>query len=731
MQNGDDSTQPRTGEHADTLLADNAELFGSDEVERPAAPAGKQWVNIGLFVLMLIAMIATGLVVTAADERKTSTLADLGARLDESVSGRRALLLAWVESRVLASRRLTESELVRMFVSDIALTSAGTPLPRSLLDQRPYFQTLISEFAEQNGLMRAAIIDRRGRLLLGSSGPALDVAGVLAHASAASAGWTSIVLPIRPLAEHGDDLAIDVLVPMPAVQTTGRLANDSGTIFVQTIRAKDVLEDLMKVAPTRKESEKIYLIQERNDNQERISLAASDHAAFRLMQPSQALAEHALTASRPTIVDGRLVYSLGKLVPNVRWTILHTVDARAAMASVDRFVLAMTGIAVAIALGATLCFATLWWRRTSRHHHELMLLYQAFADRLDENRRFLATIMNSMSDWLTVTNDDRQLIYVNPAFVTALGLPKDNILGRRAEDVLSLETVTSPANDFDGTAPDEPLTVCRVGDQRYLVATSWSDMRDQAGQSVGHVAVMRDQTELVEQRQQRLRALTETIDAFVHAIERRDPFLLGHTRRLRSYAIAVGQKLDLDDESLTAMALAASLSQAGKIFIPDEILVKPKRHNQKEADVMRRHIDHAISILGRIDFGFPVVEILSQMHERLDGSGYPNGLLDADIGLPGKILGAVDVFCARTAPRSYRDRLSAGHTLYHLANNASRYDVTVISALTDIVKGEGDLDPVTLNEGFPDSQVWKNLLGRQGAVGRENQLSVTPALLAI
>jgi HD-GYP domain-containing protein (c-di-GMP phosphodiesterase class II) len=221
---------------------------------------------------------------------------------------------------------------------------------------------------------------------------------------------------------------------------------------------------------------------------------------------------------------------------------------------------------------------------------------------------------------------------------------------------------------------------------------------------------MRDQTDLIDQRRRRHQALLETIEAFIYAVERRDPFLLGHTRRVRRYAIAIGRNLGLDNDNLTGLALAASLSQIGKIFIPDAILTKADRHDQQEAEIMRRHINHAIGILGRIDFGYPVVDILSQMHERLDGSGYPEGRSDDEIDRRGRILGAADVFCARTAPRSYRRRLSAGKALYHLANNARRYDITVIAALAEIVGKEGGLASTDdLDDSLLDSRIWSDL----------------------
>jgi HD-GYP domain-containing protein (c-di-GMP phosphodiesterase class II) len=175
------------------------------------------------------------------------------------------------------------------------------------------------------------------------------------------------------------------------------------------------------------------------------------------------------------------------------------------------------------------------------------------------------------------------------------------------------------------------------------------------------------------------------VDALIRAIELRDPFLVGHTRRLRDYALDVGRRLDLSERDLTTLDLAASLCQIGKIFVPDEILTKPDRHTEAEAKVMRSHVTHALEVLGPIDFDLPVDRVIGEMYERLDGSGYPCGLPGEQIGLLARILGAVDVFCALTAPRAYRDKIGLDGALEHLAAHPHLFDIVVTSVLADVV----------------------------------------------
>ena len=107
--------------------------------------------------------------------------------------------------------------------------------------------------------------------------------------------------------------------------------------------------------------------------------------------------------------------------------------------------------------------------------------------------------------------------------------------------------------------------------------------------------------------------------------------------------------------SVQTLEIASHLSQIGKIFLPREIVSSPDRLSPAERQELERHVTFALDVLKDLDFGLPVMEAVGQMHERLDGSGYPNQLSNGQIGLLGRILAVVDVFAARTEPRSYRE----------------------------------------------------------------------------
>jgi HD-GYP domain-containing protein (c-di-GMP phosphodiesterase class II) len=150
------------------------------------------------------------------------------------------------------------------------------------------------------------------------------------------------------------------------------------------------------------------------------------------------------------------------------------------------------------------------------------------------------------------------------------------------------------------------------------------------------------------------------------------------------FARAVAERLQARQEDVAVVEIAANLSQIGKLAIPREILTKTKRLDEAEIRQMQQHIAHAAKILRNIDFELPVLETICQMHERLDGKGYPEGLSGDQVRLTARILGACDVFCARIEPRSYRAAISPAEALEILRENSDRYDPEVVAALGDV-----------------------------------------------
>lgn len=703
QQRSDERALPLGSKAAD---ATDANPLGLAAPPAPSSPKPTRWFALGAVFVLALGMLAIFAVLALARDKKESILNAEQKRVQEAVLGRISILETWLDAQSSASRRLTDSHVFRLFVADLALHDRTLPLPPSIRDQQPYFRQLITDFAKRNGLARAAILREDGTILLSSPGPALAVPDLLRQRPETVAKGRLRLSEIRRLGERDGQLVVDAITDVPPAQAEAGASPAPRVLLAMTLPIDQTLRKILASTATDPSHETLSLLQWRGDDIERFRVAGDVLELSTLPLP-EGLPAGENIPFKPRLEDVA-VYSLGKPTGMGSWTLYQALDAEAVLSPVSDFIRLAAFMSLLAVVAVTAAAVALWRHRDYEHHRNLVDFYQAHAIMAERQRQFLQSVTTSMGDWLTVTSPRGELIYMNAAFEAAAGQSRSTLAGRAWEDLVDDAQAGKPPDDWLGLIDAGPFDVVEIAGRQRVISTHVSDLKAESGGIEGTIRVVRDHTDLVAERRRRLTSLTQTVDAFIHAIELRDPFLLGHTRRVRDLVIALGRRLGLSTHELANLALAASLSQIGKIFVPDEVLTKPERHDSQEEKIMRDHILHAVDILKRIDFQAPIVDVLVQMHERLDGSGYPFGIVRNQISKSARILAVADVFCARTAPRSYRDRLSSGKALYHLASNERRYDMTVVAALAEIVGREempGASDMI--ERSFIDAAIWQ------------------------
>jgi putative nucleotidyltransferase with HDIG domain len=189
------------------------------------------------------------------------------------------------------------------------------------------------------------------------------------------------------------------------------------------------------------------------------------------------------------------------------------------------------------------------------------------------------------------------------------------------------------------------------------------------------------------------RALSQTVEALATAAEVRDPYTAGHQRRVTRLAVAIASALGLDDARVEGLRVAGLMHDIGKMAIPAELLSKPSRLSPVEYELIRSHPKTACDILKTVEFPWPICDIVLQHHERIDGSGYPNGLKGGDILLEARILAVADVVEAMSSHRPYRPALGLEAAMTEIRDGAgTRYDAQVVATCTDLIeRGEFEL----------------------------------------
>jgi putative two-component system response regulator len=186
-------------------------------------------------------------------------------------------------------------------------------------------------------------------------------------------------------------------------------------------------------------------------------------------------------------------------------------------------------------------------------------------------------------------------------------------------------------------------------------------------------------------------AEVESVDSFIgslaQVVEARDAYTEGHCQRLATYAAALGTKLGLGERDVTTLRRGGYLHDVGKVAVPDGILMKRQGLSPEEFDIIKSHTVIGESLCGSLKSLAPVRAIVRHHHERLDGSGYPDGLRGDEIPLLAQIMGVVDAFDAMTTTRPYREAMTIDAACEELQADASfgKMSGELVNAFVDLI----------------------------------------------
>ncbi|MBM4465971.1 MAG: HD domain-containing protein [Chloroflexi bacterium] len=212
------------------------------------------------------------------------------------------------------------------------------------------------------------------------------------------------------------------------------------------------------------------------------------------------------------------------------------------------------------------------------------------------------------------------------------------------------------------------------------VIGAWHDITDRK----------RAEEELRQSYVQLQRALEGTVNTLVSAIEIRDPYTGGHQRRVTQLACAIANEMGLPEEQIEGIRMAGLIHDLGKITVPAEILSKPSELTELEFGLIKMHPKIGYDVLKEMDFPWPVAQIVLQHHERVDGSGYPQGLSGEEIILEARILGVADVVEAMASHRPYRPARGIDEALEEISQGRGRlYDTEAVDACLKLFTEKG------------------------------------------
>jgi PAS domain S-box-containing protein len=316
-------------------------------------------------------------------------------------------------------------------------------------------------------------------------------------------------------------------------------------------------------------------------------------------------------------------------------------------------------------------------------------------DFLRDREEKYRSVVEKASDGIAILQDSK-IKFVNPRLAKMWGGPAEEMLDRPITDFLHPDEILMVLGRYKKRMEGKKVppiyeTIMVRKDGSHLSVELNAGLSQFNGQKADQVFA-RDITER-KQAQTWRKVLEGSIEAIAMTLEMRDPYTAGHQQRVSKLACAIAEEMDLPQHQIDGLRIAGLIHDLGKVTIPAEILSKPSKLTDTEFSIIKNHPQVAYDILVKIDFPWPVADIVLQHREYLDGSGYPRGLERKDILLEARILTVADVVEAMASHRPYRPALGVDIALDEIKfGRGTRFDPKVVDACLAIFAKAFTLD---------------------------------------
>jgi len=380
--------------------------------------------------------------------------------------------------------------------------------------------------------------------------------------------------------------------------------------------------------------------------------------------------------------QGDNVLVTGRKIKNSSWRLVQKISASEALAeSNEHQIFVLTTFSLIVLVIAT-AFVAIW-------RHSTSLRLKSLSDALEARTDLLDSVSDNIKDNIMLVDESSRVIFINTAFSKTLDIDANEIKRKNLNSVLGKQTTKAlQTTSFDNNEACVMSLQINESERVYHV----SSLRLTAGEyKNSSLYVLHDITELKKEEEKRQQLGRGIIGTLVKAVDMHDPYCVNHSSRTREVAMEIADALELNDLQLESLEMASLLANIGKLYVPKEILTKMDALTDEESEQLKKHIDFAVDILSELSFNGPVVEIISQKNERLDGSGYPNGLKESEIKLESRILAVANAFVAMASSRAYREGRPVEEVLdILLEQSETKYDRHVVAALFHISENKSD-----------------------------------------
>ncbi len=395
--------------------------------------------------------------------------------------------------------------------------------------------------------------------------------------------------------------------------------------------------------------------------------------------------------------NSRVLFT-SRAVEGTPWTLVLKIDYDEAMADSRVRRSGMVALLILVVGVVVLTVFAVWYSASSRRALLATRYFKELAERSRAQERLLKLVADNQPEAIYILDRDYKYRFSNHTAAVAAEMRADDMLDKPITDVLG----PGKAQDIVDTAEaalynqhaQSRIRRLNDGGDEIIIRSEYIPLEHiplpgLPENTPGVLVVEQDISEVVHERERRVRLHRQVIDTLIAIVDKRDPNAANHSMLVAQIAYEVASAMGLDTPMCETTRTAGSLMNIGKIVIPAQLLTKREDLSEDERRAMRDSLAQSADLLRSISFEGPVVETLQQVQERWDGTG-PLGLKEDGILISARIIASVNAFVGMISPRSYRAAMPVETALKIMLEKVDTlYDRKVVVALSHYIDNQG------------------------------------------
>ena len=527
---------------------------------------------------------------------------------------------------------------------------------------------------QQGSKSGLALMDNEGHILV-STVIAPDTKELMTNQAAQSVAGKETLIDISK--DKTGSAYIGFIVPIYGIQGDHTAAAQIGRVV--GIRTLDTsgLFPLLKHPGTTEKTLETVIVRSHDDKVEYLSPLMDGSEALSLEEPlhlQKSAAAELLAASGSFVSDfidyrGKHVLATSRTVNGTPWLLIIKIDADEALAdSLQRRASLQMVLFLLVAVIALIVAAT-WWRANSKRSGRLSIYFKRVAELSKAQEDLLRLVADHQLEPIYIVDADSNVQFANKKAANDAHMSLEALSGRSLWDVrggAKAKHIAEKCNDVlkSGEIAHEVYreSLGKERDAQKVFRNAYIPLAHiplvtLPNPTQGVLVVEQDITEVMHEREQRLKTQRQLIETLVTLVDKRDPFSANHSKLVSQLAYETAIQMELDSMTIETTSKAGSLMNIGKILVPTELLTKASALTFEEKRAIHESMNTAAELMDGISFDGPVAETLRQWQERWDGGG-PMGLRGEDILISARIIAAANAFIGMVSPRSWRNAMS-------------------------------------------------------------------------